>query len=94
MKILNRAIVQGTTDYIIKIAGECIVHKYCSIDDLKAVEKAVNLYGLRINFLPEFFAGVFKKKQFFFNFLQMKLKTDREVCTFPFWCNDFIAINL
>lgn len=64
MKILNRAIVQGTTDYIIKIAGECIVHKYCSKDDLKAVVKAVNLYGLRINFLLVFL----QKSNFFLIF--------------------------
>jgi glycosyltransferase involved in cell wall biosynthesis len=73
-KILNKAMVQTTTDYIIQIDGDCIMSKYFVEDHLKASQKGVYLYGSRVNILPEFVADVFKKKQIVFNFFSKEIK--------------------
>ena len=83
-KILNKAIVKTTTDYIIQIDGDCIMNRYFVEDHLKAAKKGVYLYGSRVNILRDYVADVFGKKQIDFNFFSNEIKNRSLSLHIPF----------
>lgn len=83
-KILNKAIAKTTSDYIIQVDGDCIMHKNFVEDHLNAAEKGIYLYGSRVNILPDFVADIFAKKQINFNFFSEQIKNKTRSLHIPF----------
>jgi glycosyltransferase involved in cell wall biosynthesis len=83
-KILNKAIVQANTKYIIQIDGDCIMHEKFIEDHLKAAQKGVYLYGSRVNVLPDFVADVLEKKQIQFDCFSKEIKNKSRSLQIPF----------
>src|SRR6187402_301013 len=57
-KILNKSVADSTSQYIIQVDGDCIMHPKFVEDHKNAAEKGVYLYGSRVNILPEAVAVV------------------------------------
>jgi len=51
-QILNKAIASSTSDYIIQIDGDCIMHDKFVEDHINAAAAGTYLYGARVNILP------------------------------------------
>lgn len=73
-KILNKALAQTDSDYIIQVDGDCIMHPKFVEDHLHAAQKSVYLYGSRVNILPEAVATVFEKSITTFNLFSKEIK--------------------
>lgn len=61
-KILNKAIAQSTSDYIIQIDGDCILNKYFIEDHIRFAQKNTYLYGSRVNIVPDYVKEVFENQ--------------------------------
>lgn len=72
--VLNLAISQTTSDYIIQLDGDCIVHENFVGDHLRSVERNTYLYGSRVNIQEPFLDTLFKTKQVDFSFLAKGIK--------------------
>lgn len=83
-KILNKAIAQSHSDYIIQIDGDCIMHREFVEDHIKAAQKGVYLYGSRVNILPNYVEDVFRKKQIEFNYFSKEIKNKSRSIHVPF----------
>lgn len=86
-KILNKAIAQTDSKYIIQIDGDCIMHEKFIEDHLKSAYKGVYLYGSRVNILPDFVTGIFEKKQIHFDFFSEEIKNKSRSLHIPFLSN-------
>jgi glycosyltransferase involved in cell wall biosynthesis len=73
-KILNKAIAQASSDYIIQIDGDCIIHKTFISDHIKSAREGFYLYGSRVNILPRYVSEVFEKRMTKFNFFSKEIK--------------------
>ncbi len=73
-KILNKALAQTASDYIIQVDGDCIMHPKFVEDHLHALEKNVYLYGSRVNILPDAVAAVLQKGLIHFNLFSKEIK--------------------
>lgn len=82
-KILNKAIAQANSEYIIQIDGDCIMHKNFIGDHLNKAQKGVYLYGSRVNILPDFVAEIFQKKKIIFNLFSKQIKNKTRSLHFP-----------
>ncbi|MGG7035947.1 MAG: glycosyltransferase family 2 protein [Flavobacterium sp.] len=90
-KILNKAIAQSVSDYIIQIDGDCIMHREFVSDHIKAAQKGVYLYGSRVNILPNYVQEVFEKKQIEFNYFSKEIKNKSRSLHIPFFSKSFKA---
>jgi len=89
-KILNKAIAQTQSDYIIQIDGDCIMHKKFIEDHLNKAEKGVYLFGSRVNILPKFVSTVFLEKKTVFHFLSKEIKNRTRNLYIPIFSNFFV----
>jgi hypothetical protein len=83
-KILNKAIVGSSSDYIIQVDGDCILHRDFVKDHKKGAEKGVYLYGSRVNILPEAVSEVFSKEIITFNLFSKEIKNKTRTLHIPF----------
>jgi glycosyltransferase involved in cell wall biosynthesis len=83
-KILNKAIAQTNSEYIIQVDGDCIMHKNFIEDHLNEAQKGVYLYGSRVNVLPDFVVDVFQKKKINFNLFSKEIKNKTRSLHLPF----------
>jgi glycosyltransferase involved in cell wall biosynthesis len=88
-KILNKTLAQTTSDYIIQVDGDCIMHSKFVEDHIKQAEKGVYLYGSRVNILPDFVATVFEKQQINFNLFSKEIKNKTRTLHIPFLSNSY-----
>ncbi|KAB1154765.1 glycosyltransferase family 2 protein [Flavobacterium luteum] len=88
-KILNKAIAKASSEYIIQIDGDCILHKNFIEDHVNSSQKGVYLYGSRVNILPAYVDEVLEKKQIFFNFFSKEIKNKSRCLHVPFLSNLF-----
>ena len=72
--ILNKAIAITSTDYIIQIDGDCILHKDFIKDHINNAEKNNYLYGSRVTLKKELLPGIFDKKTTYFDFFSKGIK--------------------
>ena len=86
-KILNKAIAIASSEYIIQIDGDCIMHKNFIEDHIKSSQKGVYLYGSRVNILPAFVADVLRKKQINFTFFSKEIKNKSRCLHIPILSN-------
>ena len=73
-KILNKAIAQSQSDYIIQVDGDCIMHPKFVADHLHAAKKGIYIYGSRVNILPNAVAQVLKDQLTHFNIFSKEIK--------------------
>jgi glycosyltransferase involved in cell wall biosynthesis len=73
-KILNKAIATATSEYIIQVDGDCILHENFIEDHFNEAQKGVYLYGSRVNILPDFVTDVIFKRKINFNLFSKEIK--------------------
>ena len=86
-KILNKSVADSTSQYIIQVDGDCIMHPKFVEDHKNAAEKRVYLYGSRVNILPEAVAVVFNKQLTNFNMFSKEIKNKTRTLHIPFFSN-------
>ena len=83
-KILNKAIAETDSDYIIQIDGDCILHPKFVSDHLNAAQKGQYLYGSRVNILPKFVTEIFQNGITKFNIFSKEIKNKARTLHIPF----------
>lgn len=86
-KILNIAIAQASSDYIIQVDGDCILHSKFIEDHINGARNGVYLYGSRVNILPQFVGQVLKDEIIKFTIFSKEIKNKTRTIHFPFLSN-------
>ena len=73
-KVLNRAIVESTGDYILQVDGDCILHRHFVKDHLSLAKPNQYLFGSRVTIKKTFLDSLFKRKGINFSFLSKGIK--------------------
>lgn len=82
--IMNKAIAEASSEYIISIDGDVILHPNFVEDHLMMVEKNVYLYGSRVNIQENALTELFVSKNVDFNFFSKGIKKRGRTLHFPF----------
>ncbi|WP_034258947.1 glycosyltransferase family 2 protein [Altibacter lentus] len=82
--ILNKAIAVSTSDYIIQIDGDCIMHKDFIKDHISSAQKKNYLYGSRVTIKKDFVDALFSEKKINFNFFSKGIKKRTRTLRIPF----------
>lgn len=90
-KILNKSVADTSSQYIIQVDGDCIMHPKFVEDHLKASKKGVYLYGSRVNILPEAVTVIFEKGLTVFNMFSKEIKNKTRTLHIPFFSNLYKA---
>ncbi len=72
--ILNKAIAQSKSDYIIQIDGDIFLHKDFVRDHLHFANKGYYLFGTRVHVKKSYVPAVLKKKKIHFHFFSRGIK--------------------
>lgn len=83
-KIMNMAIAQAKSEYIISIDGDVILHPNFIEDHLSIVEKNVYLYGSRVTINEPALKYLFTQKKINFNFFSQDIKKRFRTIRIPF----------
>ena len=73
-KILNKALIASTGDYILQVDGDCILHKHFVKDHLSLVKPNQFLFGSRVTIKKSYLDSLFKSKEINFSFLSKGIK--------------------
>tara|TARA_R100000935_G_scaffold1421_2_gene4413 strand:- start:1967 stop:2752 length:786 start_codon:yes stop_codon:yes gene_type:complete len=92
--ILNKAISASTSDYIIEIDGDCLMHKDFVKDHISRVEEGVFLYGSRVNIKKEALSKIFENKICQFSFLSGLIRKRTRNLRIPFLRDSYKASPL
>ncbi|CAL67244.1 glycosyltransferase family 2 protein [Christiangramia forsetii] len=90
-KILNKTIAASTSDYIIQIDGDCIIHPYFIKDHIEIREKQVFLYGSRVNIHKKGLEMVMRKELSRFSFFSSLIKKRTRNIHLPYLRNKYAA---
>lgn len=82
-EILNKAVAASTSDYIVQIDGDCIMHKDFIKDHISSAEKNTYLYGSRVNILPNAVNAVMEHKIINFSLFSKEIKNKTRAIHFP-----------
>lgn len=82
-KVLNRAIVESTGDYILQVDGDCILHRHFVKDHLSLAKPNQYLFGSRVT-IKTFLDSLFKRKGINFSFLSKGIKKRTRAIHIPF----------
>lgn len=82
-KILNKAIAASTSDYIIQVDGDCILHKKFIEDHVRHSSKNTYLYGSRVNILPKYVSKVLNLKITKFSLFSKEIKNKSRTLHLP-----------
>ncbi|PKG51826.1 glycosyltransferase family 2 protein [Olleya sp. 1-3] len=83
-KVLNRAIVESTGDYILQVDGDCILHRHFVKDHLSLAKPNQYLFGSRVTIKKTFLDSLFKRKGINFSFLSKGIKKRTRAIHIPF----------
>lgn len=72
-KILNKSVAKATSDYIIQIDGDIILHKYFIADHIKTAKENTFIHGSRVFINQKNTLKAFKNLSFKFSFLNFGL---------------------
>ena len=89
--ILNKTLAASTSDYIIQIDGDCIIHPYFIRDHIEMTENQVFLYGSRVNIPKKGLNKVLEKEPSRFSFFSPLIKKRTRNIRLPFLRNKFEA---
>lgn len=73
-KILNIAVANSYSDYIIQIDGDCILHRNFIKDHVVNISSNLYLYGSRVNILQQYVHSIFDSKKINFNVFSKEIK--------------------
>jgi len=73
-KILNKTIAASSSDYIVQIDGDCIMHPDFVKDHQTFVKNGLFLFGSRVNIQESHLKELFKGKEINFGFLSKGIK--------------------
>ncbi|MDK7375931.1 glycosyltransferase family 2 protein [Weeksella virosa] len=82
--IMNKAIAKTTSDYIISIDGDVILHPNFVEDHLAMAEKNTYLYGSRVNIQKSKLQEIFQHKTIHFHFFSKGIKKRGRTLRYPF----------
>jgi len=82
--IMNKAIAEATSEYIISIDGDVILHPNFIEDHLMMIEKNVYLYGSRVNIQKSILSELMSTKMINFNFFSKGIKKRGRTIRIPF----------
>ncbi|GGB86144.1 glycosyl transferase family 2 [Flavobacterium suaedae] len=85
--IINKAIAQSKSDYIIEIDGDIIMEKHFIEDHLRFAEEGMYLFGSRATITKEKLPELFKKKLIHFNFSSSGIKKRGRTLRIPLFMN-------
>ncbi|WP_395092069.1 glycosyltransferase family 2 protein [Vaginella massiliensis] len=83
-KIMNKAIAKATSDYIINIDGDVILHPKFVEDHLSLAQKNTYLYGSRVNIQQSKLNDLFLNKNLNFHFFSRGIKKRGRTLRIPF----------
>ena len=83
--ILNKAINQIKSDYIIQIDGDIIIHKHFIKDHIRFAKKGQYLFGSRISLKESYSKKVLQDKKIKFHWLNKGLQRKSRAIYFPFF---------
>lgn len=83
-QILNKAVAGSSSQYIIQIDGDCIMHPRFIEDHITAAEERTYLYGARVNILPGSVAKVLNEEIIKFGFFSGEIKNKTRSLHIPF----------
>jgi len=86
-QILNKALAKCSSEYVIQIDGDCIMHPYFVQDHMASAQKGVYLFGPRVDILPDHVADVLANQQTEFNVYSKKIKNKTRNLHIPFISN-------
>jgi len=86
-KILNQTIAASTSDYIIQVDGDCILHNKFVEDHINKSSKNTYLYGTRVNILPQYVSRVLTSKIVHFSFFSKEIKNKSRTLHLPVLSN-------
>jgi glycosyltransferase involved in cell wall biosynthesis len=72
--VLNKAVAKSSSDYIIQIDGDCVLHKDFVKDHLAMIRENVFLYGSRVNITAGALEEVMEKELYSFSFFSGLIK--------------------
>lgn len=73
-QILNRTVAKSSSEYIIQIDGDCIMHPDFIKDHIQHREKDTYLFGSRVNIQEEFLQELFLEKKIQFGLFNKGIK--------------------
>ncbi|WP_459209359.1 glycosyltransferase family 2 protein [Aquimarina rhabdastrellae] len=82
--ILNKAIAEMSSDYIVQIDGDCIMHPSFIADHAALAEPNVYLYGSRVNIQKPFLSQLFTSQQIKFSPFSKGIKKRTRAIHAPF----------
>ena len=82
--ILNLAIANCDSDYIIQIDGDCILNKYFVKDHINSVKKNTYLYGSRVNIQENYLSDIYSGQKIKFNYFSTGIKKRNRLIRIPF----------
>lgn len=91
--ILNKAIANSNSDYIIQVDGDCILHKHLIKDHLSSSEYGHFLFGSRVNIQENFLSTLFDSEKVEFKFYSKGIKKRTRTLRIPFLSNFFRPSN-
>ncbi len=82
--ILNKAIANSNSEYIIQIDGDCILHNKFIVDHINFIKRNLYLFGSRVNIQKEYLDMLFKSKKTHFNLFSPGIKKRTRTIHIPF----------
>ncbi len=87
--ILNKAIIKTSSDYIIQLDGDCILHPNFIKDHANFIEESVYLYGSRVNIQESYLPELYSSKNIRFSPFSKGIKKRTRAIHFPFFSSFF-----
>lgn len=87
--ILNKAIAESDSDYIIQIDGDCIIHKNFIEDHKKLASKNTYLFGSRVNIQKEYLTVLFQNDVIDFKLFSKGIKKRTRTLHIPLFSRFF-----
>ncbi len=91
--ILNKAIARSTSDYIVQVDGDCILHPKFIADHLSFAREGLYLYGTRVRVKQKQVDEVLKQKKIYFHFFSKGIKKRPRSLRIPFLSRWFGVCN-
>lgn len=83
-EILNKAIAQSTSDYIVQTDGDCIIHPRFIEDHVAFAVKNQYLFGSRVSITEEYRDELFEQQNIKYTFLHKGIKKRTRALYIPF----------
>ena len=93
-KVLNKALMKSTGDYILQVDGDCILHRHFVKDHLSLAKPHQFLFGSRVTIKNTFLKSLFKNKVINFSFWSKGIKKRTRAMHVPILSYFYKASNV